>query len=229
MLSSVTEDLPNKPGTKTGKRINYLRCDNAKEFLRPAFNEYLGTQGTVLQDIPELNGTAERNVRTVMNMMHSMLKGAGVPKKLWAEVIVAACYITNRFTSSSERSPHELWFGTNPDVSELRIYGCTAFVHVPKETSRGLDDRFEKCIPIGYGSGNTYELLTEKTRKLNITRDVKFDESLLGFGNLRDKVEPLYINDDDEEKKDAQAPIEDVINLLARNLRSRKQKKCNQC
>ena len=52
---------------QTGKRINHLRCDNAKEFLSSAFNEYLSTQGTVLQDIPaytpELNGTAERNFR----------------------------------------------------------------------------------------------------------------------------------------------------------------------
>jgi len=46
-----------------------------------------------------------------------------------------------------------------------------------------------------------------------IARDVKFDESLVGFGNFRNKVEPLHINDDDdeeEEKRNAQAPIEDV-------------------
>ena len=32
---------------QTGKRISYLRCDNAKEFLSSALNEYLSTQGTV--------------------------------------------------------------------------------------------------------------------------------------------------------------------------------------
>ena len=41
-------------------------------------------------------------------------------------------------------------------------------------------------------------------------RDVKFDEILLGFDNFRNKVEPLYISDDDEEKNDVEAPIEDV-------------------
>ena len=77
---------------QTGKRISYPRCDNAKEFLTSAFNENHSTQGTVLQDIPnytpELNGTVERNIRTVMNMMRSMLKGAGLPKNLWAEAIM---------------------------------------------------------------------------------------------------------------------------------------------
>jgi len=41
-LSNDTDDWSNKPGTTTGKRINYVRCDNAKEFLSSAFNEYLG-------------------------------------------------------------------------------------------------------------------------------------------------------------------------------------------
>jgi hypothetical protein len=163
MLSNFTEDW-----NQTGKRISYLRCDNAKEFLSSAFNEYLSTQGTVLQDIPdytpELNGTAERNTRTVMNMMRSMLKGAGLPKNLWAEAIIAACYIKNRFTSSGKSNPHELWFGTKPDVSGLRIYGCTAFVQAPKEKRKALDDRSEECILIGYGSANIYRLLTKKTR-----------------------------------------------------------------
>jgi hypothetical protein len=97
---------------------------------------------------PESNGTAERNIRTVMSMMHFMLKGARVPKNLWAEAIIAACYIKSRFTSSSKSTPHELWFGTKPDMSGLGIYGCTAFVHVPREKRKALDNRSEECIHI---------------------------------------------------------------------------------
>ena len=106
---------------------------------------------------------------------------------------------------------------TSSMVLEEMVYGvshentgCTAFVHVPKEKRQALDDRSEECILIAYGSGKTYRLVTKKTRKFIIAGDVKFDESLLGFGNFRNKVEPFYINDDDEEKEDAQAPIEDV-------------------
>jgi hypothetical protein len=83
---------------------------------------------TVLQDIPdytlELNRTAERNIRTVMNVMRAMLKTAGLPGNEWAEAISAACYIKNRFASSSKSTPHELWFGTKPEVwtSILHVY-----------------------------------------------------------------------------------------------------------
>jgi hypothetical protein len=95
-----------------------------------------------------------------------MLKGSGLPKNLWAEAIIAGCYIQNRFTSSSKSTSHELWFGTKPDVSGLRLH-CICACSQIKEKS-----------------------------------------SALGFGNFRNKLEPLYINDD--EKKDAQAPVEDV-------------------
>jgi hypothetical protein len=83
-------------------------------------------------------------------------------------------------------------------------------VHVRKEKRKAVDDRSEECVLIGSGSGNVHRLLTKETRKLIIVRDVKFDESLLGFGYFRNKVEPLYIYDDDEDKKGAQALIEDV-------------------
>jgi len=113
-----------------------------------------------------------------------------LPKNLWAEAIIAACYIKSRCTSSSKSTPHELWFRTKPDVSGLLIYGWSAFVHVPREKRKVLTDRSEECILIGWGSGSIYRLLTKKTRKLIIARDVKFDESLVGFGNFRNKVEP---------------------------------------
>jgi hypothetical protein len=69
---------------QTGKRINYLRCDNAREFLSSLFKECLSTQGTISQDIldntPELNETAEGNIRIIMNMTRSMLKDARLPR-----------------------------------------------------------------------------------------------------------------------------------------------------
>ena len=111
-----------------------------------------------------------------------MFNGAGQPKNVWAEAIVAACYIKNRFTSSRNSTPHELWSGTKPDTSGLRMKGCIAFAHVPKEKRKPLEDRSEDYIVIGYGFGNVYRLVTK------IVTDIKY-----------------------EEKKDAQAPIKSVL------------------
>jgi hypothetical protein len=94
------------------KRVTYLRSDNGNEFISKGLKEYLSDQATVLNQIPDytphLNGTAERNTRTVMNMMRSMLKAADLPKYLWAEAICAACYIKNRLTSFKKSTPFDL-------------------------------------------------------------------------------------------------------------------------
>ena len=87
-------DCAEQAWNQAGKRITCVRCDNAKEFLRSAFNEYLSTQHTVLQGIPddtrELNGIGQRNMRTVWNMMGSIPQGSGLPKNLWTEAITAS-------------------------------------------------------------------------------------------------------------------------------------------
>jgi hypothetical protein len=86
-----------------GKMITYLRCDNAKGSLSLEFKDYLSTEVTVSQDIPddctELNGTGHRNIVTIINMMCYMLKGAEVPKKVLVQDTIGACYIKNRFAS----------------------------------------------------------------------------------------------------------------------------------
>jgi len=70
--------------SQTCKMMNCPRSANAKEFLSSAFNVHVTTQGTVLEAIqdctPELNGTTERNIRTVKNRMRLMLKEPDCPK-----------------------------------------------------------------------------------------------------------------------------------------------------
>jgi hypothetical protein len=46
--------------------------------------------------------------------------------------------------------PHEVWYGKNPSVSHLIVFGCDEFVHVPKEKRINLNKKVVKCIPIGY-------------------------------------------------------------------------------
>jgi hypothetical protein len=43
----------------------------------------------------ELNGIAERNIKTLMNMVRATLKNDQLPKNLWAEAVLAAAFIKN--------------------------------------------------------------------------------------------------------------------------------------
>ena len=138
------------------------------------------------------------------------------------------CPVMNIMGSIHEFKHVNSTFETKPNVSGIQIYGCASFLHVPTENRKALEDLYEEYILVGYGSGKFYTYLDKKTRKLITVRDIKFDEIQLGFRNLRIKagIFYIYIDDDEKEKKDAQAPTEDVENVLVRNLHTGKQKKC---
>ena len=84
----------------------------------------------------------------------------------------AACYIKNQFTSSERCTPCEIWFLTA-----------------------------DECIVVGYGSGNTYRLMTKKTTRIVIARDVKFDEASLWLWNVKNNYVPQFLEYGDQEDR----------------------------
>eukprot|EP01018_Ginkgo_biloba_P026801 Gb_21427 [translate_table: standard] len=69
-----------------------------------------------------------------------------------------------------------------PSVSNLQVFGCTTFVHVPDKKRQKLDDKSHKCILVRYSeSSKAYRLWDPSQRKIAISRDVLFDESNEGI------------------------------------------------
>ena len=80
-----------------------------------------------------------------------------------------ACYLVNISPSSEleDKTPHEVWNGKKPSLSHLRVFGCDAYVHVPKEKRTKLDNKFERCIFIGYKDGlKGYKIWNLETRNV---------------------------------------------------------------
>jgi len=46
-------------------------------------------------------------------------------------------------------TPEEAWNGRRPDVSHLKIFGCTAYAHIPDEKRKKLDNKGEKYVFLG--------------------------------------------------------------------------------
>jgi hypothetical protein len=65
------------------------------------------------------------------------------------------CYLINRSPSTTldENNPHEVWNGKKSSLTHLKVFGCEAYVHIPKEKMSKLDEKDEKCIFIGYKDG----------------------------------------------------------------------------
>ena len=76
-----------------------------------------------------------------------------------------------------DKSPQEVWNGKKPSIKHLKVFGCDAYVHVPKEKRIKLDNKAEKCIFIGYKDGmKGYKIWNPITKKTVYSRDVEFRE-----------------------------------------------------
>lgn len=59
----------------------------------------------------------------------------------------------------------------------MKIFGCEAFFHIPKEHRTKLDDKSMKCIFLGYADGEFgYWLWDLIKHKVIRSRDVIFNE-----------------------------------------------------
>ena len=73
--------------------------------------------------------------------------------------------------------PEEVWTEKKVNYSHLKIFGCEAFVHIPKEQGTKLDNKSMKCIFLGYADGEFgYRLWDPVKSKVIRSRDVIFNE-----------------------------------------------------
>ena len=68
-----------------------------------------------------------------------MLIHAGLLSKLWPEALLTACYITNKLPIKvlEGKTPFEAWYKKKPDISNLRVYDCDAYVVDYKAKAKG--------------------------------------------------------------------------------------------
>jgi hypothetical protein len=168
---------------QTEKRIKVLRIDNGREFCENEFEEFCKKCGIARKNTtpytPPQNGVAERMNKTLMEKERCMLSGAGLGQEFWAEAVGTACYLVNRSPSSAldDKTPQEVLTGKKPSLTHLKVFGCDAYVHVPKENKSKLDKKAEKCIFIGYKYGlKGYKFWNPETKKVVYSRDVVFRE-----------------------------------------------------
>ena len=181
-----------------GRQLKVLRSDNGGEYTSRQFAEYLKSEGVrhelSVPKTPQQNGVAERSNRTLMEMTRAMLSESKLPQSLWAESLSTATYLRNRSPTKAVKgkTPHEAYHGKKPDVGHLRVFGCTAYAHVAKDERKKLDMTARRCVLVGYGTEvKGYRLYDPSSRKVFYSRDVRFNESEIGYEKEVKPVEPV--------------------------------------
>ncbi|GAA0184999.1 hypothetical protein LIER_32287 [Lithospermum erythrorhizon] len=168
---------------ETDIKLKCFRTDRGGEFNYAEFNKFIKEHGIRRQltnaYTPQQNGVAERRNRTILNMVRSLLAAKKMPKIFWPEVVVWTCHILNRCPTLSVKDVtiQEAWSSVKPSVDHLRVWGCLAHTHVPKQSRDKLDKRSVIFIFLGVCSNTKgYRLYNIETKKVLISRDVIFEE-----------------------------------------------------
>lgn len=184
-----------------GLSISKMTVDQGREYCSNAQKQFYKRKGIQLEVTvaytPQQNGVAERFNRTLVEKVRAVLIDSGVPKNLWCEAALACVYLLNRSPTAALPvgvSPAARWFGSEPSLEKLRVFGCRCFAWIPHQQRKKLDPKSREMIMIGYAP-NGYRLWDMQARKVRIARDVKFDEGTFPYSQLK-PVEnvPLVVN-----------------------------------
>lgn len=182
-VTKVFHDFKCEVENELGKRIKIIRTDNGTEYCNKDFSKYLADSGikhqTTTPYTPEQNGLSERKNRTLVERAKCMLSDANLPKIYWAEAVSTAAYILNRSPSRvlNDMTPEEKWSGRKPNISHMKIFGCKAMVHIPKQQRQKWDVKSTEMIFVGYCQNTKgYRLLDKKKKIIVKSRDVIFVE-----------------------------------------------------
>lgn len=203
---------------QTGKKIKILRSDNGGEFVNKKMFDYLTKCGIKhhrsVPYNPQQNGVAERMNRSLIEKARSMLYNAKLPKCFWAEAVYTACYLINRSPHRVlEKCPNEIWYGKKPTLNHLRVFGCSAMVHIPHQKRRKFDAKSEKMIFIGYcDESKGYRLYDPVKKVVTTSRDVIFfEDEFMALNNEKSVEEYWFLISKSENVTSSQETIDNDV------------------
>ena len=165
-----------------------IRSDNGKEYISKSFRSFcisnrIKREHTATYS-PHQYGVSERRWRKTVEMARCMLKTAKLGNDFWVRALHTAFYISNRCLTVSlpkGKTPFEMFFGKKPDLSNLKLFGCTAFKHIETHQDK-LSDKATKEVFVGYSEDSeAYILYNPYSKKTSFSRNVSFDETSFDF------------------------------------------------
>ncbi|RVW95612.1 Retrovirus-related Pol polyprotein from transposon TNT 1-94 [Vitis vinifera] len=171
-----------------------LKSNNAKEYFTSSLSTYLQNHDIIhissCVDTPQQNGVAERKNRHLLEVARCLMFSSNVPNYFWGEAILTATYLINRMPSRvlTFQSPRQLFLKQFPHTRAassdlpLKVFGCTAFVHVYPQNRSKFAPRANKCIFLGYSpTQKGYKCYSPTNKRFYTTMDVSFFEHVFFY------------------------------------------------
>ncbi|CAI7821789.1 unnamed protein product [Closterium sp. NIES-53] len=126
------------------KSVLMLRSDRGGEFLGKEFIDFVDSKG-IVHDLTcpytlQQNGMAEREMRTSVESVRTMLLHMGMQHHRWHLALRQAVWVRNcleRSTMPSRTTPYQLLTRKKPDLTLARVWGCMVQFMVPEQKRGG--------------------------------------------------------------------------------------------
>ena len=122
-----------------------LFCDGAGKYVSNDMKQLCRQKGVRLEFsapyTPQENGKVERNCGTITPRARCLLEQSGLEKEYWPYALNMASEVKNFcFHSGIQKTPFEALYKKKSNLESIKVFGCSAFVHVEK-SFRGKFDR----------------------------------------------------------------------------------------
>jgi hypothetical protein len=166
-----------------GMKVKAIQCDNGRESDNSSTWIFLLSNGTQLRmscpyTSPQ-NGKVERIIRSINNVIRTLLIQAFLPERYWTEGLHTATYLLNRLPTKAIQvaCPHIALFGSAHSYEHLRVFDCACYPNTAATAPHKLAPRSTRCVFLGYSSDHKgYRCLYLSTNRLIVSRHVVFDE-----------------------------------------------------
>ena len=183
---------------QTRHKLSCLWTDRGGKYLSTEFTKFcklysIRRQLTAARTLQQ-NGIAERKNRYLLETMRSLFFGAHLLTYLWEEAVRTANYISNCILTHAlyRLTAHQRYTKRKPDISHLRLFGSASYLYVQKVSK--LEPKSRPMILVGYDElFKAYQCFDPTQRKIVISRDVIFNENLIGIQN------PTYLSSQNDD------------------------------
>lgn len=207
----------------TKQSVRNIRSDQGSEFCSRRMQEFFTANNiahkTVAPFTPASNGFIERDNKTLMSGVRSMLYLRNLPTRLWGEAALTLVYLLNRSINNNtvDITPFEHYFGFKPKVSHLRVFGCLVMVKTQTKKRSGyqkkVEERSKRAVMVGYEDNYTYRIFDPQENKVIATRDVIFDESRT-FYEVQSREDGSLSSDEEPEPDDNEAEFNEEAVII---------------
>ena len=148
------------------------------------------------------NGKAERIIRSINNVVRSLLFQASMPPSYWVEALSTAIVLLNILPTKTLQfsTPHLALFGKPPAYDHLRVFSCKCYPNMSATAPHKLAPRSVLCVFLGYSAHHKgYRCLDLSSNRVIVSRHVIFDETAFPFAERHGPSAPadLQFLDDD--------------------------------